>query len=84
MAKTRDLSEKEFRVAAARNGFDISPMGTHLYEPKLGIGYGAVFSRQGRGGVKIHFREWLARAIQQREKDRKKRDERKAVAQTNN
>lgn len=67
----KDLTEAQFRKAATRNGFDIMPTGTHLYDPELKIGYGMLFSFRGNK-VKVHFRESLARAIQMREKDGRK------------
>jgi hypothetical protein len=66
----KEMSEKQFRAAAARHGFTVT--GWSLTDQELGVAYSFIYSI-GPKGVRVHYREWLAKAIQQRARERKRR-----------
>jgi hypothetical protein len=66
----REMSEKQFRAAAARHGFTVT--GWSLTDQELGVAYSFIYSI-GPKGVRVHYRAWLAHAIQQRARERKRR-----------
>ena len=66
----REMSEKQFRAAAARHGFTVT--GWSLTDQELGVAYSFIYSI-GPKGVRVHYRDWLASAIQQRARERKRR-----------
>ncbi|MEN3332700.1 MAG: hypothetical protein V7641_2065 [Blastocatellia bacterium] len=66
----KEMSEKQFRAAAARHGFTVT--GWSLTDQELGVAYSFIYSI-GPKGVRVHYREWLASAIQQRARERKRR-----------
>ena len=66
----KEMSDKQFRAAAARHGFTVT--GWSLTDQELGLAYSFIYS-VGPKGIKVHYREWLASAIQKREQERKRR-----------
>lgn len=68
--KIKEMNQRQFRAAAARHGFEVT--GWSLTDQELGIAYPFIYSL-GPKGVEVHYREWLASAIQTRERERKRR-----------
>jgi hypothetical protein len=66
----REMSEKQFRAAAARHGFTVT--GLSLTDHELGVAYSFIYTI-GPKGIQVHYREWLASAIQKRAQERKRR-----------
>ena len=66
----KEMSDKQFRAAAASHGFTVT--GWSLTDQELGLAYSFIYS-VGPKGIKVHYREWLASAIQKREQERKRR-----------
>lgn len=66
----KEMSERQFRAAAARHGFTVT--GWSLTDSELGVAYSFIYSI-GPKGIRVHYREWLASAIQQRAQVRKRR-----------
>ena len=67
----KEMTQRQFRAAAARHGFELR--GWSLMDDELGTSYPFIYST-GPKGVTVHYREWLASAIQKRAKDRKRRE----------
>ena len=58
-------------LMTSRHGFEVR--GWSLMDDELGVSYPFIYST-GPKGIKVHYREWLASAIQQRAKERKRRE----------
>jgi len=67
----KEMTDRQFRAAAARHGFEVR--GWTLMDDELGTSYPFVYST-GAKGVIVHYREWLADAIQKRAQERKRRE----------
>ena len=70
-ATIKEMNQRQFRAAAARHGFEVR--GWTLMDDELGTSYPFIYST-GPKGIVVHYREWLASAIQQRAKERKQRE----------
>ena len=70
-ATIKEMIQRQFRAAAARHSFEVR--GWSLMDDELGVSYPFIYST-GPKGIKVHYREWLASAIQQRAKERKRRE----------
>jgi hypothetical protein len=67
----KEMTDRQFRAAAARHGFEVR--GWTLMDDELGTSYPFVYST-GAKGIIVHYREWLADAIQKRAQERKRRE----------
>ena len=70
-ATIKEMNQRQFRAAAARHGFEVR--GLSLIDDELGTTYPFIYST-GPRGIQVHYREWLASAIQKRAKERKRRE----------
>ncbi|HJQ26910.1 MAG TPA: hypothetical protein VKA60_23550 [Blastocatellia bacterium] len=70
-ATIKEMNQRQFRAAAARHGFEVR--GWTLMDDELGTAYPFIYST-GPKGIRVHYREWLASAIQKRAKERKQRE----------
>ncbi len=66
----KEMNQRQFCAAAARHGFAVR--GWTLMDDELGTAYPFIYST-GSKGIEVHYRQWLATAIQRRAQERKRR-----------